>query len=271
MENGNGILMNSFLKHIKHLHSKELLLSSVESQRFTSILCQRPREQGPPLPFDAHRGEHLILTIVCSIVRWLFSFALEFINQTTSPRWRCFIKGVSTTHVIMTILPASEKDVQLLVLPPEYFSKDFASDVSDWDSESGFVPTIENPSSPTTKSRYRTLSNVYNSKEGLIIPVYVYDCSLALLMDALISKLKSSRSKDIYQDHIFKFGPEDRQDFINLRNNGCNKPSSPEPKSEDSDNVGNGECLFSFSFFNSISNVHISIVYFRSKKSCRTL
>lgn len=35
------------------------------------------------------------------------------------PRWRCFIKGISVTHVMVTLLPAAESDVQLINQPNE--------------------------------------------------------------------------------------------------------------------------------------------------------
>lgn len=48
--------MDNFLEHIKQLHNKELLLTSAESQQFTKMLLQRPRDGGPPLPFFAEKG-----------------------------------------------------------------------------------------------------------------------------------------------------------------------------------------------------------------------
>lgn len=55
-DNANRILMENFSEHIKHLHNKELLLTSAESQRFTKMLLNRPREDGPPLPFFMQGG-----------------------------------------------------------------------------------------------------------------------------------------------------------------------------------------------------------------------
>lgn len=78
---------------------------------------------------------------------------------------------------------------------------------------------------------------------GLVIPVYVYDCSLALLMDALVGQFQTPQNKDIYQDHTFKIGEQISEDFISLKSETNTKPSSPEPKSEDSDNISNGNLL----------------------------
>lgn len=82
-----------------------------------------------------------------------------------------------------------------------------------------------------------------NPRRGLVLPIYVYDCSLALLIDALIEKLERPRFKDIYRDHTFKMGEQFSEEFVNLKSGDNTKPSSPEPKSEDSDNISNGECF----------------------------
>ena len=50
-ENANSILIEGFLEHIKHLHNKELLLTTTESQKFTEILLSRPRDEESQIPF----------------------------------------------------------------------------------------------------------------------------------------------------------------------------------------------------------------------------
>ncbi|XP_053983197.1 KICSTOR complex protein SZT2-like [Hylaeus volcanicus] len=192
----NKILMDNFLEHIKQLHNKELLLTSAESQKFTRMLLNRRRDGGPRLPFFSQKEKHFYSN-----------------EQNVYPRWKCFVKGISTTHVIITVLPASEKDVRLFTLPM-YAEEFYASN----NSEKNYTPES-------------------NESEGsLIIPVYMYDCSLALLIDTLTDKLKMSHHKDIYQDHTFRTGHQECKDFTELKIGYNSKPSSPEPKSEDSDN-----------------------------------
>ena len=90
--------------------------------------------------------------------------------------------------------------------------------------------------------------NIYsnNPKPRLVLPIYVYDCSLSLLIEVLVDKAQSSRVKDTYEDHTFGLGEQVREEYIKL-NSGCDtKPTSPEPKSEDSDNLSNGKNLFIF-------------------------
>ncbi|XP_076669350.1 KICSTOR complex protein SZT2 isoform X3 [Andrena cerasifolii] len=246
----NKILMDNFLEHIKQLHNKELLLTSAESQQFTKMLLQRPRDGGPPLPFFAQKDKSC-----CNI------------DQNFSPRWKCFIKGISTTHVIITILPASEKDIRLLMYS-SYTEQSFVSNNSEnnYDETDVFdiVLSEKHPNSTLcTKnfnvSNYSLLQsseselcnefstditskieeqrNFQDSERSLVIPVYVYDCSLAFLIDTLTDKVKISYSTDIYQDHTFRTGHQGCKDFTELKFDYNSKPSSPEPKSEDSDNT----------------------------------
>ena len=197
------------------------------------------------------------------------------------PQWKCFVKGVSVTHVLLTILPASEKDVRILMYPEEdgqdfYMGTDsnlhYESLNSNFDlRDTNLTPVpyarsqVENDcvslnynfdnfgsniSSRTTTAQSTPKLEVYqkiiteeNSKRGLILPVYVYDCSLALLIDSLVDKLPSPRVKDIYRDYTFRIGEHFQEEFINLKSGRDTKPSSPEPKSEDSDNVLGGKFL----------------------------
>jgi len=186
------------------------------------------------------------------------------------PRWKCFVKGISTTHVIITILPATEKDVRLIMYTGDNCTsnnseKNCDSDIFDLDMNekvSSSTLCAENlPDFVTLERRESKISsqsttanstskanvdhNYDNDNEGsLVIPVYVYDCSLALLIDALVGQLQTPQNKDIYQDHTFKIGEQISEDFISLKSESNTKPSSPEPKSEDSDNISSGRHTF---------------------------
>jgi len=187
------------------------------------------------------------------------------------PRWKCFVKGISTTHVIITILPATEKDVRLIMYTGDNCTsnnseKNCDSDIFDLDMNEkvssstlcaenlpNFV-TLERReskiSSQSTAANSTSKANVdhnydnVDNEGSLVIPVYVYDCSLALLIDALVGQLQTPQNKDIYQDHTFKIGEQISEDFISLKSESNTKPSSPEPKSEDSDNMSSGRHTF---------------------------
>ncbi|CAK9801279.1 KICSTOR complex protein SZT2 [Anthophora quadrimaculata] len=248
----NKILMDNFLKHMKQLHNKELLLTSAESQRFTKMLLDRRRIGGPPLSFFSQKARHS---------------PNDELNSY--PRWKCFIKGISTTHVIITILPASEKDVRLF-MSPSHTEEYMASNSSEKNSESvifnmdlkeselytkgctdinitdcSFLKSNESKlydqCIDNTTAEANAQRRCQDCDEYLVIPVYVYDCSLALLIDTLVDKLKISHNKDIYQDHTFRVGQQDCKDFVELKYDYNVKPSTPEPKSEDSDNTSSDQ------------------------------
>lgn len=50
-QSANRILMEGFLKRVKHLHNKELQLTSMQSQKFTEMLLNRPRDDESNLAF----------------------------------------------------------------------------------------------------------------------------------------------------------------------------------------------------------------------------
>lgn len=192
------------------------------------------------------------------------------------PRWKCFVKGISTTHVIITILPATEKDVRLVMYTGDNCTsnnseKNCDFDIFDFDMNEKVssspalyaenVPDFATLNMERRESKISSQSTTANStskanvdhnfdnvdNEGsLVIPVYVYDCSLALLIDALVGQLQTPQNKDIYQDNTFKIGEQISEDFISLKSESNTKPSSPEPKSEDSDNISSGRQIHIF-------------------------
>ncbi|XP_026671200.1 KICSTOR complex protein SZT2-like [Ceratina calcarata] len=309
----NKILMDNYLECIKQLHNKELLLTSAESQRFTKLLLERRKAGGLPLKENY----------------WDLDHASE------CPRWKCFIKGITASHVIITILPASDKDARLFINKPssnkelhpnceeddsvnsneehsknvEKYSKDEEHLISKTDGEeysinknekysnSDEYSTVNNENSEmlntnsssigelnkidrndndceepklfdlcnnsqiinessrmikvNNDSKSSTIDSSDDSKcskrdsktneDSLMIPVYVYDCSLSFLIDTFVDKLKATRNKDIYQDNRFRIEGKDHGDIVELRECGGagSKPVTPEPRSEDSDNTSN--------------------------------
>lgn len=106
-------------------------------------------------------------------------------------QWRCFIKGISVTHVILTFVPSTLNDLKSLV----------HSDTTNIPSLSGSKESFEG-----TSSRGSNYSDVpINVNSALTLPIYVYDCPLALLVSAYIANPEDAKlTKDIYEDHRFK-------------------------------------------------------------------
>ncbi|XP_046747125.1 KICSTOR complex protein SZT2-like [Diprion similis] len=251
-EGANKCLVEGLIEHIKRLHNRELIFTADESQRFTEMLLARPRYDAPALSISPHLGKEHMNGSMTNFRR---------------PTWRCFVKGISVTHVIITILPSSEEDLRSLYSPNEQNNQNNSqTDCTDendplpintGDYEKNLTPSrsvksvgssyaldvCSNLSSPTAtmlstpRPSERCESALNNFKQGPPLPIYVYDCPLAMLIDTLVNKLDASRVKDIYQDHTYKAGQLVGEDFITLKSEADTKPSSPEPKSDDSDNV----------------------------------
>ncbi|CAB0036663.1 unnamed protein product [Trichogramma brassicae] len=276
-----AIVRSSFTISPNSLHNKELILNAAESDRFTRMLAARPREEGYKYLFCNYDTDdsHVTKTVT-----------------STYPRWRCFVKGISTTHVIVTLVPAAEADVQQLISQPEDESErqnattpqpiaqgladsmsdcrqHYVSDGTGGRSETNSpiprfrIETVENPDLDYFKnalafSTPKTTSiDVYNEhhatpvispcnilglggetqrRTSLVLPIYVYDCSLALLVDSLVEKLEKPRFRDVRHDYTFRMADQlhqFREEFVGLKSGDNTKPSSPEPKSEDSDNI----------------------------------
>ncbi|XP_063994970.1 KICSTOR complex protein SZT2-like [Diachasmimorpha longicaudata] len=258
-ENTNSILLENLMDHMKHLHNKEIILTASESQEFTEMLFSRPREVSTPLPFSQDLTE----------------------KQKNSIRWRCFINGISTTHIILTLLPSTEKDVRTLFNPSlrhRKYSREKSLEKLDKlsPSEEKAIPswfgtpkkfeiessissrTTTTESTPKTDRRRRVPSG--GPKSGLILPIYVYDCSLALLIEVLINKFNSPRSKDIYQNNTFSVGQHIHEDFIHLKSSNDCKSASPEPKSEDSDNGTDQRSLLEHCKLLNLAHCHCFVV-----------
>ncbi|XP_023246457.1 KICSTOR complex protein SZT2 [Copidosoma floridanum] len=269
----NGILMDGLLAHVRSLHNKELILSPAESDRFTEMLGSRPRPDGDPkLLF----GQSCTRDSPDSVGQG---------NASANPRWRCFVKGISMTHVIVSLLPASEGDARLMAYPvdAERPSALSATPIPCASCPNDSVVEQRQPQ-PTTEAggsrsdgnaspvqrplagyQERTLDLDYlrdalvfgtpcrassslsrpieGSRQALVLPVYVYDCSLALLVDALVEKLERPRARDVHRDHTFQLAEHyaQREDYLRLKSGTGggvgSKPPSPEPRSEDSDSL----------------------------------
>ena len=68
-----------------------------------------------------------------------FNLGLEQpdLYPSPEPRWRCYVKAVSPTHLVLTVLPASFSDLKALTVTEETISK----------SEAHFVNMMQTPMS----------------------------------------------------------------------------------------------------------------------------
>lgn len=206
MNKTNDILMENIQNHMRCIHDHELNISQEESEQFTLHVIKRHRNKSPNFcPVSENFNKNTA--------------------EATNPQWRCFIKGISITHVILTFIPASSKDLKHLVNFDSCNYPNFNFN----DSES------ERPS-----SRGSSCSDVpINAANLLTFPVYVYDCPLSLLVEAYINggETNDVQNMDVYEDHRYKSEhQQEEQTFVRLTGESEQQTnSSPEPKSEDSD------------------------------------
>ncbi|KAJ8966990.1 hypothetical protein NQ317_011191 [Molorchus minor] len=126
-------------------------------------------------------------------------------DEVNKSQWRCFIKGISVTHVILTFVPSTLNDLKSLT----------AIDHTNIPSLNESIDSTERASS--RESNYSDVP--INASNPVCLPIYVFDCPLAMLVNAYVnSSEESSPAKDdIYEDHRFKLPNIIHQDFIKLK------------------------------------------------------
>lgn len=218
-DKANRILMENIQYHMLCVHDHELDMNREESDRFTLHILKRHQNKSPnfcPISENFERGKCYMIIFI--IYKTYFILG----TSSTDSQWRCFIKGISVTHVILTFVPASLQDLKSLV-----------------SSES---PSLVNFNEPTetserTPSRNSNYSDVpINANSALPLPIYVFDCPLSLLVDAYVNNIDSAKaSKDVYEDHRYKMENLAQEEIVRLKSDDVSSVS-PEPKSEESEN-----------------------------------
>ncbi|XP_069157334.1 KICSTOR complex protein SZT2 isoform X2 [Procambarus clarkii] len=96
VDEANQILYSLLLDHLCQLHhNREFQLSPSDMAALPHVLQQRNR---PPTAKSS-------------------PFSNTYINKTSDPpKWRCFLKGISSNHLLITLLPASYSDLKLLLV-----------------------------------------------------------------------------------------------------------------------------------------------------------
>lgn len=129
--------------------------------------------------------------------------ANQSVTECTS-QWRCFAKGISVTHVILTFVPATLEDLKNLMK---------------YESDNTNI-TTSNENIDRASSQASNYSEVpINNTNSLSLPIYVFDCPLQLLVESYINNLEESAimTTDVYEDHRYKFDeilPEESIKFV---------------------------------------------------------
>lgn len=169
VDRANKLLLDNIFEHFSLLHDRELELSKEESDNFTREIINRHRNKCPH---------------TCPIFE-------KNPNSELNYRWKCYIKGISETHVILTFLPASVEDLRALTgIDPVNCPSD--------------INEVEERASSSSSN----ISDVPINKPNILcLPVYVYDCPLRLLVNAYVENEngESIAFEDVYLDHRFKY------------------------------------------------------------------
>ncbi|CAH0562057.1 unnamed protein product [Brassicogethes aeneus] len=182
----NVLLLNNILDHLNILHDQELDLSKAESDRFTQQILLRHQNQHPNnCPISEFHS------------RSNFDVPVE-------SQWRCFLKGISVTHVILTFIPSTLDDLKSLVC-----------------HETRNIPNLNvEVESERASSRTSNFSDVpINVQSSLCLPIYVFDCPLAMLVKAYMNNAddKTPTNEDIYEDHRFKTSGFIQEEYVKLK------------------------------------------------------
>lgn len=123
----NKLLSDMLYEHLKKLNDRELYLTIEDSQRFLHLLLTRKRESDLPLPIPQHFLKlelGLETSASCAASPGSEGTVCDKfpLNLKIVPKWRCFLKGISTTHIMLTFVPASFMDLKLLMITKDTLS-----------------------------------------------------------------------------------------------------------------------------------------------------
>lgn len=195
----NELLLDKILDHLNLLNDDELKLTKDESERFTQQIINK---------YDSN----------CS-----FKINNETVPQT---QWRCFLKGISVTHVILTFVPSTLNDLKILL-----------SMKSDLNLNTTNVTLISEERTPSRESNYSDVP--INVANNVYLPIYVFDCPLALIVNAFIQDNATINKYDITEDHRFKPMEDDfeEEECIKIKDNSRNDTKSENYDSSDNSTI----------------------------------
>uniref|UniRef100_A0A1Y1NFY9 Protein SZT2 n=1 Tax=Photinus pyralis TaxID=7054 RepID=A0A1Y1NFY9_PHOPY len=240
-EKSNRLLLDTIHEHLQYLHDYEFDVTTEESERLMEQIMSR------------HRNK---FSHVCPITNKAFN------TSDLMLQWKCYIKGISKMHVILTFVPATLCSLKKLV-----------------SIEGTYTPSLNDSSESTERasSRGSNVSDVpINASSTLVLPVYVFDCPLALLVESYINDVTNTVmvDRDVYEDHRFKFGFHVHEDSVRLKGDESMETRHYEMESNESKNSIKSHCkalvlthskCFVLSLFATLQHgfyVHTSDVHF---------
>ena len=107
----NSLMILLLIDHLKSLHDRELSLMSNECLQLLKIISKRERDLvAHPLPFDNPN-----LCDRMKIPDHSSNEESKKSNLESVGRWKCFLRLLNTTQLIVTFVPSSYNDLLLLM------------------------------------------------------------------------------------------------------------------------------------------------------------
>lgn len=153
------------------------------------------------------------------------------------PKWKCFVKGYSSSHVTLTLVPATYGDLKKLYFPcsavspemPDKTVEDSNSrNVSENENAPSDVPgdenvddTFENKNLDDASINENTETDAsmndyaeadapinenvdVDDKKSFVMPIYVYNCVSISIINQLVQLQQHIKIVDIYEDNTFE-------------------------------------------------------------------
>uniref|UniRef100_A0ABM0LXU6 Protein SZT2-like n=1 Tax=Saccoglossus kowalevskii TaxID=10224 RepID=A0ABM0LXU6_SACKO len=270
-ESANCILFLLLHEKQRCLNQREIILTDTECYEFPKLVLQRQRNgENPPFSINEENTPVLqqqtmepalsgsqVLSLLPSQERVA---DLSDSQQTTSsaqdtsqsdqlrphlttssspPRWSCYIRHVGSSRLLITIMPASYKDLKKIMKSSaamETMSEDAAKENNKDEKkvlqmESTKVEEMKCDKNPADSKRHQSGSSDsyprpvyrrgrsvdasrrasqpnnggYGNSNALTLPVYVYECIYSSLTSQLVNKAKeSNKLEDVFQDQRFQ-------------------------------------------------------------------
>ncbi|XP_054706833.1 LOW QUALITY PROTEIN: KICSTOR complex protein SZT2-like [Uloborus diversus] len=230
---GNDIMFNFLAENQKCFHDQEIQLTLSDCLRFLFQIHHRKRHlvDHPTVPFPHPRirlpkdspGLNLFINDadceVCGELSYYPQELLDEVEKLEVPKWRCFIKGCSPSHIILTLMPATFKDVRKLhhqILPIEPTSTVVENENNAVQTDTHAVSNVAELASDFSRSEDVSTTEICEpvtdckqivvpEYHSLHIPVYVYSCSSSLIVDQLVQQKENANIKDHYEKHTFDY------------------------------------------------------------------
>ena len=159
------------------------------------------------------------------------------------PRWRCFVKSLSSTHVMLTFLPASYEDLKLLVCgdvdsvqekldrsedQPIMFqvsqgqlsvvTQEKVDEKSQGEKQTITQEMEINDTDKSSQPKIAEEAKEESNKESLTLPIYVYDCPLNNITEQLVNRWTFQATPDIFHDLRFDHASMTEQQDYDQKN-----------------------------------------------------